>query len=130
MRGRSRIWLAVGAILALVAVAGGAAWLASRDAGSASAPATSGVASPSTSPTPHAERLTLDLQRVEGKGVSGSRVRRRRLLPAAQMVRRVITQMYSIGFVDPDAWQAAGSPRWNTSSPSGRDHGSAEISTS
>jgi LCP family protein required for cell wall assembly len=110
MRGRSRIWLAVGAILALVAVAGGAAWLASRDAGSASAPATSGVASPSTSPTPHAERLTLDLQRVEGKRVSGSRVRRRRLLPAAETVRRVMTQMYTTGFVDPDAWQGGRFP--------------------
>ena len=32
-------------------------------------------------------------------------MRKRRLLPAAELVRRVMTQMYTEGFVDADAWQ-------------------------
>ena len=102
---------AVAAILALIAVAGGAAWLASRGAGgSQPATAPSAVPSPSASSAPHVDSLTLDLQRVEGKRVSGSRVRKRRLLPAAETVRRVMTQLYTTGFVDPDAWQSGRFP--------------------
>jgi hypothetical protein len=63
------------------------------------------VPSPNASAAPHTDRLTLDLQRVEGKRVSGSRVRKSRLLPAAETVRRVMTEMYSTGFVDPGGWQ-------------------------
>ncbi len=110
MRRRSRIWLTVGLILALVLIAGGVAWVASRDAGSARTPAASAMPSLSASPAPHVDRLSLTLQRVEGKRVSGSRVRKRRLLPAAEAVRRVMTQMYSTGFVDPDAWQGGRFP--------------------
>lgn len=56
------------------------------------------------SPTSAGEHLTLDLRRVEGKRVSGRRVRRTQLLPAAQAVRRVMTDVYTTGFVDLEAW--------------------------
>ena len=52
----------------------------------------------------------LDLRRIEGKRVSGSRVLKRRLLPAAEAVRRVMAQMYTTGFVDPDAWHGGRFP--------------------
>jgi LCP family protein required for cell wall assembly len=61
-------------------------------------------ASAVVSPTPQNHRVTLDLLRVEGKRVSGRRVRRDRLRPVARAVRRVMSEVYSTGFVDPQGW--------------------------
>ncbi len=67
-----------------------------------------------------AEPLVLDLRRVEGTRVSGSRVRPVTLRPAAQAVRRAMTDLYATGFVDPDAWQGGRLPDTrNVSSRSG-----------
>ncbi|MGZ5296420.1 MAG: hypothetical protein ACXWYT_05805, partial [Actinomycetota bacterium] len=106
MRRRPSIPWAIAAVLVAIAVVGGGSWLVSgsNEPGPEPGPGAS-AAEPNASPTPHVDRLTLDLRKVEGRRVSGSRVRRTRLLPAAEMVRRVMTEMYSIGFVDPDAWQ-------------------------
>ena len=90
---------AVGLLLAVAA-----SWLM---ACTASPEEPAGTAAPGTatvSPAPPVQRLALDLRRVEGKRVSGRRVRPARLRPAAQAVTRVMTEMYSTGFVDPDAW--------------------------
>src|SRR4249920_2132886 len=96
---------AVGILLATAAP-----WLAActstpRHAAEPVAPSVSAV-----SPTPQNAHLTLDLRRVEGKRVTGRRVRPTRLLPAAQAVRRVMTDVYSTGFVDPEAWDGGRFP--------------------
>ena len=94
----------------LVAIVGGGSWLVSRTSEPGPSIGPVAVPEPSPSPIPRINRLTLDLRRVEGKRVSGSRVRPVRLQPAAQAVRRVMTELYSTGFVDPDAWQGGRFP--------------------
>jgi LCP family protein required for cell wall assembly len=93
------------AVIVVAALVGGGFWLILRSTGPGPSPSPVAASGPSPSPTPQVDRLTLDLRRVEGKLVSGSRVRPARLRPAAQAIRRVMTEMYSTGFVDPDAWQ-------------------------
>jgi LCP family protein required for cell wall assembly len=96
---------AIAAILVAIAVIGGGSWVLFRAVEPDSASEAVAVAQPSASSRPETDRLTLDLRRVEGKRVSGSRVRPVRLRPAAHAVRRVMTELYSTGFVEPDAWQ-------------------------
>lgn len=101
---------AIAAILLVIAVIGGGSWLLFRAVEPAPAPGPVGAAEPSASPSPQANRLTLDLRRVEGKRVSGTRVRPVRLRPSAQAVRRVMTEFYSTGFVDPNAFRGGTFP--------------------
>jgi LCP family protein required for cell wall assembly len=93
------------AIVVAIAVVGGGSWLVSHGPEPGPAPGPGAAAVSGVSPIPRIDRVTLDLRRVQGKRVSGSRVRPVRLRPSAQAVRRVITELYSTGFVDPDAWQ-------------------------
>lgn len=99
----------IAVIVATITVAGGL-WVAARNgpAERASTTATPSGSGPSAVSRPY--RLTLDLRRVQGKRVSGDRVRTKRLRPAAEAVRRVMTELYSTGFVDPDRWQGGRFP--------------------
>jgi polyisoprenyl-teichoic acid--peptidoglycan teichoic acid transferase len=99
------------AIVATVAIVGGGFWLVSQRSESGPVAGRSATAAePSVSPAAPVGKLTLDLRRLVGSRVSGSRVRPVRLRQAAQAVRRVMTELYSIGFVDPDAWQGGRFP--------------------
>ena len=98
------------AIIVVIAIVGGGSWALSRTVEAVPAPGPSAPAGPSASPASPVDRLSLALRRVEGERVSGSRVRPVRLRPAAQAVRRVMTELYSTGFVDPEAWQGGRFP--------------------
>ncbi len=102
---------AIAGILFAISLVGGGSWLVSWSAepGSRAEPGHS-APEPTGSSTPQIAQLTLDLRRVEGKRVSGRRVRPTRLQPAAQAVRRAMTELYSTGFVDPDAWRGGRFP--------------------
>jgi polyisoprenyl-teichoic acid--peptidoglycan teichoic acid transferase len=99
------------AIVVAAALAGGGVWLASTGGGTAeSSPPTPIGVVPTGTPTAGANRLTIDLRRVEGTHVSGSRVRPRRLRSAAEAIRRVMTDLYTTGFVDPARWDGGRFP--------------------
>ena len=107
---------AITALVVAIAVIAGGVWLLTAGDASDPGPNAAGGPSdiPSPSPTPAAEPLVLDLRRVEGTRVSGSRVRPVTLRPAAQAVRRAMTDLYATGFVDPDAWQGGDFPTLGT----------------
>jgi LCP family protein required for cell wall assembly len=109
MRARLSAPGTIAVIILLIAMVAGGTWLVSRTAEPDPVPGLR-AAEPSVSPTPSIDRLTLDLQRVEGRHISGRRVRPARLGPAAQAVRRVMTDLYSTGFVEPDGWQSGRFP--------------------
>jgi LCP family protein required for cell wall assembly len=100
------------AIVVVAAVASGGVWLAATggSSGGTNAPTPIGVAS-SGSPTTGPYKLTIDLRHVEGKRVSGRRVRPKRLRPDAAAIRRVMTDLYTTGFVDPTLWEGGRFPR-------------------
>jgi LCP family protein required for cell wall assembly len=103
--------LKMAAAIVVVAVGlGVGSWLIARGPGPGRTLSRSAAAEASASPAAPVDLLTLDLRRVAGKRVSGRRVRSARLRPAAQAVRRVMTALYSTGFVDPDAWQGGRFP--------------------
>lgn len=99
----------VTAILVVLVLAGTGLWFGVRYGGTGVARQSSSSSGPSTS-EPAQRRLTLALGRVQGKRISGRHVRRRSLEPAAEAVRRVMTELYSIGFVDANAWQEGSFP--------------------
>lgn len=101
---RSRSRAIAATVVAIAVVAGGGSWLWSRTTELTPARAPGAATEPTVSPTPRLSALTLDLRKVEGKRVSGRRVRPKRLRPAARAVGRVMTDLYSTGFVDADGW--------------------------
>jgi polyisoprenyl-teichoic acid--peptidoglycan teichoic acid transferase len=97
--------MTMGVLLAIAA-----SWLTACTSGPERPAASAAPTVPATSPIPQRDDLTLDLLRVKGERVSGRRVRRVRLLPAAQAVRRVMTEVYATGFVDAEAWEGGRFP--------------------
>ena len=99
------------AIVVAAGVIAGGVWLASTDGTRTETrlPTPIGVI-PSGSSTPGTYRLTIELRHVEGRRVSGRRVAAKRLRPAAEDIRRVMTDLYTTGFVDPTRWDGGRFP--------------------
>jgi LCP family protein required for cell wall assembly len=102
-RSRPRAWLGV-TLLALVAI--GAVWwrVSSVLEPTPSVPPKAAPPGGSTpEPTPFTSRLTVQLGTVRGRPVAG-KVHPADLKPAADAVLGAMTQLYTIGFVDPSRW--------------------------
>ena len=106
-------WVVAAVILALV-LAIGVTLLGGSGGGPL--PAATPSPAPSAGPSPPAQpsreptnQLTVRLGRVLGRGVGG-RAHPADLAEAAAAVARTMTDLYSVGFVDPAAWQGGTFP--------------------
>lgn len=109
---RSAVWLRATALAAVVAMLA-AGCTADNEVAGPAAPAepTTGGPSPEPSPSPPrpAFELVVDVRDLRGEGVNGP-IRPKRLRGSAAAVAETITELYSIGFVDPAAWGGGSFP--------------------
>jgi len=104
MTKRRARWSAVsGGALAVFLVAGGVWLVRSADVRAGSPEASAPAPETARSAEPPRYELTVDLGRVQGRGVT-EKVRPWRLATSAEAVQRTMTELYSAGFVDPGLW--------------------------
>jgi LCP family protein required for cell wall assembly len=103
----NRTKLSIGGLVAVAVVAASASlWVTRQSDGSTGSGRDEAASSPSEAPaSPEAERfeLVVDLFNVRAVGVNG-KIPPAPLADAAEAIRRTMTGLYSVGFVDPEMW--------------------------
>ncbi|MGH2651844.1 MAG: hypothetical protein ACRDHK_11605, partial [Actinomycetota bacterium] len=102
-------WLGVGAGAVVLSLVVGVLWSLRSPGVRAGSPGAGAGAERARFAEPPGYELTVDLRRVQGRGPSGT-APPWRLATSAEGIRRTMTELYSVGFVDPHLWAEGSFP--------------------